>query len=63
MDGQTFRELRLKLAYSQAELAREIGVSANTVARWERGELPVNRPAARVLELLLLLRKRRKKVS
>ncbi|MBM4410258.1 MAG: helix-turn-helix domain-containing protein [Chloroflexi bacterium] len=32
---------RERLGLSQAELADRLGASANTVARWERGELKV----------------------
>jgi len=36
---------------SQRDLAAELDVPANTVARWERGELAIHHP--RVLELAL----------
>ena len=33
-----FKEVRLQLALSQADLARELGVSYATVNRWENGQ-------------------------
>lgn len=35
---------RRDLGMSQAELAKELGIPANTIARWERGELTIARP-------------------
>jgi predicted ATPase/DNA-binding CsgD family transcriptional regulator len=36
------RSRRLKLGMSQRRLAAELGVTATTVARWERGERPIS---------------------
>jgi transcriptional regulator with XRE-family HTH domain len=44
--------LRKQLAWTQAQAAREIGVASNTVARWERDELAIGEPEARLLRLL-----------
>jgi len=33
------RAIRVSQGYTQATLAKALGVRANTVARWERGEL------------------------
>ena len=32
-------KFRYALGFSQAEFAKELGVTTNTVARWERGEI------------------------
>lgn len=39
MIGERIRELRKRMGQSQEELAYAIGMSTNTIARWERGEL------------------------
>lgn len=50
MTGREFRAIRRKLAMTQAALADEIGVTSNTIARWERGEMAIYEPAARLLK-------------
>jgi putative transcriptional regulator len=52
MNGAQIKELRKSLGYTQARLAEEVGVTPNTVARYERDEL---RPSPPVLKLLKLL--------
>jgi len=44
VDGARLKREREKLGLSQAELARQLSVSANTIARWERGELKIEHP-------------------
>ena len=51
MFGAALRAHRQKLELSQAGLALRLGVTANTVARWERGEQRVGNPER--LQLLL----------
>ncbi|MDP2328292.1 MAG: helix-turn-helix transcriptional regulator [Dehalococcoidia bacterium] len=51
LDGASLRAERVRLGMSQRDLAAELDVPANTVARWERGELAIHHP--RVLELAL----------
>lgn len=43
MEGEALREKRIALGLTQAELAEILDVKPNTVARWERGLLPVPR--------------------
>ena len=42
MEGNELRLIRNRLGLTQVELAQAIDVTANTVARWERGELRVS---------------------
>lgn len=38
LSGERIRRLRVSQGYSQAELARAIGVTTRTVTRWETGQ-------------------------
>ena len=60
MTGTEIRELRKALGYTQAKLAEEVGVTANTVARYERDELRPSPPVLKLLKLLALLAAERK---
>lgn len=53
MDGATFRRLRLRLGVSQAGLAATMGVSPNTVYRWEAGMVEIPPPVAVLIRLLI----------
>jgi transcriptional regulator with XRE-family HTH domain len=57
MTGRKLRSIRQKLALTQAALAEAVGVTSNTMARWERGEMAISEPAARLLEKLAQERK------
>ena len=50
MIGRELHSIRQKLALTQAALAEAIGVTSNTVARWERDEMAISEPAARLIE-------------
>ena len=53
MMGDRIRELRKRRGQSQEELAYAIGMSTNTIARWERGELtPRGSSLARLASVL-----------
>ncbi len=52
--AQRIRETRVRLKMSQNELARQLGVSRETVSRWENGKfkpLPAFRRMIRSFEL------------
>ena len=49
MSGDDVRKVRRRLHLTQEELAERLGVSSNTVARWERGEVQITEPAARLV--------------
>jgi transcriptional regulator with XRE-family HTH domain len=53
MTGRRFKQIRLKLGLTQAELAKLLGVWPNTVAVWERGEKPIPGPVELAMNLLL----------
>jgi transcriptional regulator with XRE-family HTH domain len=50
MTAVEIRSLRVKLGWTQMVLAEAIGVTSNTVARWERGEMRISEPTARLLQ-------------
>jgi putative transcriptional regulator len=52
MTRREFRTLRGLIELSQAKLAKELGVTLRTVARWERGEFPIPRVAELALRNL-----------
>lgn len=52
MRGAELKKLRAKLGLSQSELAAELSVHKNTVAKWERDDQPM-RPAFEKLIRLL----------
>lgn len=53
MSGAAFRRLRTRLGLSQAKLAETMGVSPNTVYRWEAGSVAIPPPVAVLLRLLV----------
>ena len=52
MTGKDLRKHRKQLDLTQAGLAERLGVTANTVARWERDEITIREPMARLITLL-----------
>jgi transcriptional regulator with XRE-family HTH domain len=58
MTGDELREIRLALGLSQEGLAGKVGAHRNTVARWERGELSISEPVARLACLLYVSARR-----
>lgn len=52
---ETIRDQRKRLKLSQKALAERLGVAANTVARWERGEVPAPPMALRVISALVVV--------
>ena len=53
MKGQELRHHRARLGVTQAQLADRLGVTANALARWERGERRISEPVARLVKLLV----------
>jgi DNA-binding transcriptional regulator YiaG len=52
MKGREIRAIRKRLGLSQSKLADVVGVQRNTVARWERDELQIGEPAARLIRII-----------
>jgi DNA-binding transcriptional regulator YiaG len=52
MKGDELRRIRDRLAWTQTELAVRLGVTRNTVARWERGEVSIREPMVRLIKLV-----------
>ena len=48
MKGKQLRAIREHLGLTQTEMAEKIGVSMNTIARWERDEVVINETAAKL---------------
>jgi putative transcriptional regulator len=60
MTGAQIKELRKTLGYTQAELAEALGVTPNTVARYERDEFKPSPPVLKLLNLIALRATERK---
>ena len=52
MEGKELLKIRRELDLTQVQMADQIGVAPNTVARWERGELKISEPVSRLIHLL-----------
>jgi len=50
MRGKELKAIRARLKLTQRELAEQIGVTPNTVARWERDEITIREPMARLIQ-------------
>ncbi len=61
MDAATLRRYRKELRLTQAELGHELGVTRNSVTRWEIGMHPIPAPVAKLIERLVRERRRPKR--
>jgi len=52
MTGKELSRIRGRLKWTQVQLADAVGVASNTIARWERGEMAIPEPAARLIKVL-----------
>ena len=60
MTGAEIKNLRKTLGCTQRKLAEEVGVTANTIARYERDELKPSPPVLKLLRLLEMVVAERK---
>ncbi|MGD0073342.1 MAG: DUF1870 family protein [Candidatus Binataceae bacterium] len=58
MTGKQLRALRRRLKWTQAQMAKAIGVAPNTVARWERGERAIGESIARLVKMIVKEKRR-----
>jgi transcriptional regulator with XRE-family HTH domain len=59
MTGDELRRARLRLKMTQKELAQALEVHSNTIARAERGELPVLKTTELSLRYLLVMKSKK----
>jgi DNA-binding transcriptional regulator YiaG len=52
MTGPQLRKIRDTLGLTQRQLADRLGVHWNSVARWERDEVRIAEPVARLVRML-----------
>ena len=52
MTGEELRRIRKGLGLTQVQLAERLGVTSTSVARWERDEVGIGEPVARLTRLL-----------
>ncbi len=52
MTAAQLRTIRKRLGLTQVQLAAELGVDANTVARWEQGTRGISEPVAKLIQVL-----------
>lgn len=51
MKGRELKAIRQRLGVSQAGVAKLLGVTQNTVSRWERDELRISKPVGRLIRI------------
>jgi len=49
MTGKKLTEIRDQLQWTQVQLGEAIGVTGNTVSRWECGGMKISEPVARLI--------------
>jgi transcriptional regulator with XRE-family HTH domain len=52
MKGKELAAIRARMKWSQAEMATAVGVATNTIARYERGEIGIPEPTARLILII-----------
>ncbi len=52
MKGQTLKRIRKEMKVTQVRLGKMLGVTGNTVARWERNEVGISKPMSTLIKIL-----------
>ena len=52
MTGAELRRVRQNLGLTQVELAQKLGTTSTSVARWERDEVGIGEPVARLIRFV-----------
>jgi DNA-binding transcriptional regulator YiaG len=52
MTGKQLRKVRVRLGLTQKQLAAELGIHWNSLARWERDEVTITEPMARLIRMV-----------
>ena len=58
MTGSELRRIRKRLGLTQVQMAERLGLTGNTVARQERGEVRITEPVGRLIRYVAGLPKR-----
>jgi len=58
MKGEELKSIRKKLGWTQAKMAEAVGVDPNSVARWERNEVSIREPIARLIRTVTTTKKK-----
>ena len=59
MTGKNLRRIRQRLEMTQSEMAICIGMRKNSVARMERGEMPIRKTTVMAVRYLLVMKSKK----
>jgi transcriptional regulator with XRE-family HTH domain len=62
MDGHQLRVMRTQLGYTQVELAYILGLTQNTISRWESGSVAIRHPIVLGLALERLMQIKQERI-
>ncbi len=59
MTGKNLRRIRQRLEMTQSEMGIAIGMRKNSVARMERGEMPIRKTTVMAVRYLLVMKSKK----
>ena len=59
MKAKELKTIRDHLVLTQVELSKLVGVTSNTIARWERGEVSISEPMSRLIQSIYAQQKKK----